>query len=127
MGQRLYFCTFTHTSPPGYNSRDGMQAARKAGSGLGAALCRQQALQGSRLEASELWPRGREGPSVRLARCVPLAQGLRPGQGPHGLVARRPPRLALGGGTRGSTYSSRPHSCCSVVRPAHQPLPPSRQ
>ena len=75
MGQHLYFCTFTHTSPPGYNSRDGMQAARKAGSGLGAALCRQQALQGSRPEASGLQPPGREGPSVRPACCVPLARG----------------------------------------------------
>lgn len=67
MGQHLYFCTFTYTSPPGYNSRDGMQAARKAGSGPGAALCRRQALQGSCPEASGLRPRGREGPSGRRA------------------------------------------------------------
>lgn len=122
MGQHLYFCTCTHTSPPGYNSRDGMQAARKARSGLGAAL---PPAGTPGVPSGSFWVAAtRQGGSLSEAGALcPPGPGLHPGQGPHGLVARRPLRLALGGGTRDSTYSVRPHSCCSVVRPAHQPLP----
>lgn len=135
MGQRLYFCTFTQIPPLGYNSRDGMQAAWKAGSGLGAALCCQQALQGARpltgCTGPAQEPPGR-GCGARRApqqgrRAASPSPGLRPGQGPLSLVAPRPPCLAVGSGTWGSTSAARPHSCSSVVKPAHQPLPPSRK
>lgn len=112
-----------------------MQAAWKAGSGL-AQLCAASRHSRGPVHSRAAWvpPRslwvgaaGQGGPPSKAGVLRPPGLGLRLGQGPHGLVAPRPPCLALGSGTWGSTSAARPHSCCSVVKPAHQPLPPSRK